>query len=132
MKLGTMFSDVTHSLFRAPATDPYPVDGHDVPESARGLLTWDPTKCTGCGLCAKDCPAFALEVIVLDRKAKRFVMNYDLGRCAFCGQCVETCRFGCLSMAEGDWELASANSAQFTQVWGNPDDIREALAMQSD
>ena len=131
MKLGTMFLDVARSLFRTPATEPYPFKKHVVPAHARGLLTWDPTRCTGCGQCAKDCPAFALEVIVLDRKAKRFVMNYDLGRCAYCGQCVETCRFRSLSMVESEWELASANSKEFAQTWGNPDDIREALAMQA-
>ncbi len=131
MKMGTMFSDVARSLFRTPATESYPLGGHDVPAQARGRLTWDPTKCTGCGLCAKDCPAFALEVIVLDRKAKRFVMNYDLDRCAYCGQCVETCRFGCLSMAESEWELATTDPTTFTQTLGNSDDVREALAMQS-
>ena len=68
---------------------------------------------------------------MLDRKAKRFVMNYDLDRCAYCGQCVETCRFDCLSMADGAWELATTDPTTFVQTMGNPDDIREALEMQS-
>ena len=35
MKMGTMFSDVARSLFRAPATESYPLGGHDVPAHAR-------------------------------------------------------------------------------------------------
>ena len=131
MKLGTMFSDIAQSIVRSPATEAYPAAGHDVPARARGMLRWDPAKCTGCSLCAKDCPAFALEVIVVDRKAKRVVMNYDVGKCAFCGQCVESCRFGCLSMEESLWELATADSSTFGQTMGSPDDIQAALAKSS-
>jgi ech hydrogenase subunit F len=129
MKIGTMLADIVRSFFRRPATGLYPINGHDVPDHARGLLSWDPTQCTGCGLCAKDCPAFALEVIVLDRKAKRFTMNYDLSRCAYCGQCVETCRFGCLSMAEGAWELAATDQVDFVHTLGKPYETSKDLAV---
>jgi formate hydrogenlyase subunit 6/NADH:ubiquinone oxidoreductase subunit I len=58
-------------------------------------------------------------------------MNYDLGRCAYCGQCVETCRFGCLSMAEGAWELATADQADFVHALGKPYETSKDLAVDA-
>ena len=40
----------------------------------RALLQFNPEKCTGCGVCVKDCPAEALELITLDKASKRFVL----------------------------------------------------------
>ena len=94
MKLTTMWKDALSSLFKPAATQRYPFVRREAPEHLRGQLHWDPSACTGCGLCAKDCPADALEVIVLDKKAKRFVMHYHVDRCTFCAQCVSSCRQG--------------------------------------
>lgn len=49
-------------------------------------------KCVGCGLCVRDCPAFALKLVRLDQKG--FRIEYDAARCAYCGQCALSCRRG--------------------------------------
>lgn len=128
MKLGAMRGDVLSALFRAPVTERYPFERHAAPEQLRGMLRWDGENCTGCGLCAKDCPAQAIEMIVLDRKAKRFVMHYQVDRCTFCAQCVASCRQDCLSMDDETWELAALGRSGFEITYGKPEDIAEALA----
>lgn len=110
---GTMFGDVSTSLFRPPATEPYPLERTEAPSHLRGLLHLKLEACTGCGLCAMDCPAQAIEVVMSDRKAKRFVVDYHVDRCTFCGQCLESCHQGALSMASDEWELAALDKVPF-------------------
>ena len=127
MKVGTMFSDVFRSLFQRPVTKQYPFVREDAPTRLRGHLKWNPEKCTGCGLCHKECPSNAVEVISIDKKAKRFVMRYNLDRCTFCAQCVTACRFDCIEMSSADWELASGSREPFTVFWGDDVDIEQVL-----
>jgi formate hydrogenlyase subunit 6/NADH:ubiquinone oxidoreductase subunit I len=129
MKISAMFGDVAQSFFQQPVTERYPFERRPAPERLRGKLTWDPAKCTGCALCSKDCPANAIELIVLDKKAKRFVMRYRVDRCTFCAQCVENCRFGCLQMAHEDWELAALSRKPLTVYYGREADIEAAQSV---
>ena len=123
MKLGTMITDVTQSFFRRPITQKYPFERFETPTRLRGHLHWNPEKCTGCGMCATDCPAGAIEMHVLDKKAKRFVMVYHVDRCTFCAQCVHTCNQDCLMMQKDIWELASLQREPFAVYYGDPNDI---------
>ena len=128
MKLGMMFTDVASSLFQRPATEKYPYKRYETPERLRAILVWDAEKCTGCGLCAMDCPAKAINMIVIDKKAKRFVMEYHVDRCTFCAQCVHSCRQGGLSMSNDRWELAALDKGPFTIYFGDPEDVETVLA----
>lgn len=128
MKIGTMLSDVSRSLFRRPVTEKYPFERQEAPERLRGRLFWDGERCTGCGLCAKDCPANAIEMIVLDRASKRFVLRYHIDRCTFCAQCVHSCRQGCLEMSNEVWELAALSKEPFDLYYGNEADVEHVLA----
>jgi formate hydrogenlyase subunit 6/NADH:ubiquinone oxidoreductase subunit I len=123
-----MLLDITKSLFRRPATEKYPFERHPAPERLRGRLFWDATKCTGCGLCAKDCPADAIKVIVLDRKAKRFVMEYHVDRCTYCAQCVHSCRQGCLTLSSDTWELSALCRDPFTLRFASDEADGEELS----
>jgi formate hydrogenlyase subunit 6/NADH:ubiquinone oxidoreductase subunit I len=128
MMIGTMFSDVVRSFFIKPATQLYPRERIHPAESYRGKLTFSPAACTGCGLCVKDCPAKAIELITLDRATKRFVMTYHMERCLYCGQCEVSCKFKCIDLAHDDWEHAALGKEEFTLYYGKPEDIRISLA----
>lgn len=132
MKIGTMLKDVVTSLFWKPATEKYPFERREAPEHFRGRLVWHSENCTGCGLCSMDCPANAIEMIVLDKKAKRFVMRYHVDRCMFCGQCVFSCRQNSLSMDSQLWELAGRDREGFVLYFGKDEDIREALEREAE
>ena len=127
MHIGVMLSDILASLFKKPVTEKYPYVRELVPERLRGELFWDPTKCTGCQLCVKDCPADALELIVLDKVNKRFVLRYNADKCIYCGQCVMNCRFKCLNMSNEQWELASTSREPFLVNYGRDEDVQFLL-----
>ncbi len=126
-KLGTMFGDVLRSLFRSPATELYPHVRKPSPDRLRGKLVWEPEKCAGCMLCVKDCPSDAIELIVLDKVNKKFVLRYHADRCTFCAQCVVSCRFDCLHMSSEMWELASTQKEPFTVYYGKDEDVNFLL-----
>ena len=128
MKIGTMIKDIGLAFIQRPVTERYPYTRRPAPESLRGRLSWDPEKCTGCELCAMDCPSGALELIVLDKKAKKFVLTYYVDRCAFCAQCVQSCRHGCLALSASEWELALLGKDAFTIYYGDDENVRQALA----
>jgi len=127
MKIGSMFGDILRSFFVKPVTLKYPLERSASPARLRGALIWNPEKCSGCGLCAKDCPSNALEVIILDRKAKKFVLRYNVDRCTFCAQCVQNCRFNCVQLSNDRWELAALTKDRFLQYQGSPENIDEYL-----
>ncbi len=129
-KLGTMLPDIAKSLFLQPATQNYPFVRQETVERLRGMLKWDPANCSGCGLCAMDCPANAIQVHMIDRKAKKFYITYHTDRCMFCGQCVVSCNKGSLQMSNEEWELASLDKDSFLIYFGEKPDDEQNLAGQ--
>ncbi len=131
MRIGMMLSDIAHSLFKRPATERYPYVRPANPPRLRSFLKWSQSSCTGCGLCAMDCPANAIHVAVIDRKAKKFVFSYRPDMCLFCGQCVETCRQGSLVMVNDQWELAALDKKPFEITLGDVDGLAQKLAAEA-
>jgi len=125
--IGLMVSDVLRAFFTKPITRQYPFERKEAPENFRGKLVWDLTKCTGCQLCIKDCPANAIELIVIDRATKRFVMRFHTDRCTFCSQCVINCRQKCLDLSDKEWELASLTRTPFTVYYGHDVDVNAVI-----
>jgi len=123
--IGSMMSDVIRSFFSKPVTQRYPFERKEAPEKFRGKLVWDLSKCTGCQLCIKYCPAGAIELVVLDRVNKRYVMRFHADRCTYCSQCTVNCRFKCLSLSSDDWELASLTKDSFTVYYGRNEDVNK-------
>lgn len=108
-------------------TQKYPFERRPTPARLRGALHFNPEKCTGCGMCIKDCPADAIELITLDKKNKQFVLRYHIDRCTFCAQCVRTCSYNCLEMSPEQWELAAGDRQPFTVLYGNESDVKTVL-----
>jgi formate hydrogenlyase subunit 6/NADH:ubiquinone oxidoreductase subunit I len=128
MNIATMLRDVLTSLVHAPVTENYPFERQPVPARLRGMVVFDPEQCIGCGLCTRDCPSGAIELFVLDRKAKRFVMHYRVDRCLFCAQCVNSCPRTGLSMSHDRWELAALCKEPFDIYYGADQDVQQVLA----
>lgn len=127
MKVGAMIGDIVQSLFKRPATVLYPFERSESTVNLRGKLHYDSEKCVGCQLCVKDCPADALELMVVDKVNKRFVMRYNIDRCTFCNQCVKSCKPACLSLSDEEWELAALTKEPFTVLYGKDEDVKVLL-----
>lgn len=131
MKKIGMLKDMIRSAFRQPVTELYPVERRPAAEDFRGMLHWNPEGCTGCALCVKDCPADAIELITIDKVAKRFVIRYHVDRCLFCSQCAYSCRFNCITLSNDEWELADLGRDNYTVLYGEPEDI-EQFSLESE
>lgn len=51
----------------------------------------DPTKCRGCSLCARNCPAGAITGVI------KSPYTIDQTKCVKCGACISKCNFGAIS-----------------------------------
>jgi formate hydrogenlyase subunit 6/NADH:ubiquinone oxidoreductase subunit I len=75
-------------MFKKPFTRQYPFVKVEAPEGYRGRHTFYPEKCISCGLCERDCPANAIELIEISGKR---MPHFYLDRCIFCYLCEEGC-----------------------------------------
>ncbi len=123
MRIGAMLGDISRSLFKKPVTEMYPFTRKPTPERLRGKLIFVPDKCTGCKICVRDCPANALELLVVDKATKRFVLRFHSDRCTYCAQCVFSCNFDAIALSHQDWELAALSKGSFSIPCGRPEDV---------
>ncbi len=65
--------------------------------SPLGRVTLEKARCTGCGLCALDCPTEAL-TIKLAETTESFRLLFEHKHCVACDRCVEVCPEKCLSV----------------------------------
>jgi formate hydrogenlyase subunit 6/NADH:ubiquinone oxidoreductase subunit I len=91
-----------------PCTLAYPFEKREMPKGNRGRHDYDEAKCTGCGMCSRVCPSFAIELKGLGPKCEGLKIN--LGACLFCQQCEESCPTGAIWLTTA-YELAVINKA---------------------
>jgi len=91
----SILSAIVDALIESPETVAYPYGPLDLPQGYRGAIVIDPDKCTGCGMCVRDCPAEGLKLVKKSRD--EFKLIHYPARCAYCGQCERSCRRGAIS-----------------------------------
>ena len=64
--------------------------------SPLGKVELDSSRCTGCGLCAVECPTKALLISSSEEEPDAFRIFFKHGNCVACGLCVEICPENCL------------------------------------
>lgn len=86
-------------VFRRKFTQQYPEERWSPPPSFRGrpvLVEQDGVeRCVACGLCARVCPALAIELQASESEywKERYPVKFEINmlRCIFCGFCEEVC-----------------------------------------
>jgi len=105
IKMPQMITEIVSAVFKKPSTRQYPFTSPKVPEGLRGRQIFHPERCISCGLCARDCPAEAIEMIEVSGKRMPLI---HLESCIFCYVCVENCPRNALT-GSTFYELASTN-----------------------
>jgi len=119
-------------VFRPKFTRQYPEERWNPPASFRGrpvLVEEDGVeRCVACGLCARVCPALAIEVQASETELpkERFPVKFEINmlRCIFCGFCEEACPEEAIIMSD-DYELVFRNTED--AIFG-----KEKLLMSTD
>lgn len=88
-----MLKTILASLFKTPATIPFPHAVRREPGPVRGKVVITLENCIFCGICGRCCPSGAIAV---DRQEKSWAI--DPFGCVQCGYCVESCPKKCLDM----------------------------------
>ncbi|RJS91806.1 4Fe-4S dicluster domain-containing protein [Candidatus Bathyarchaeota archaeon] len=105
IRMPQMIIEVVSAIFKRPFTRQYPFTRPKVPERLRGRQIFHPERCISCGLCARDCPAEAIEMVDVNGKKMPLI---HLESCIFCYVCVENCPRNALTESTF-YELASTS-----------------------
>jgi formate hydrogenlyase subunit 6/NADH:ubiquinone oxidoreductase subunit I len=105
--LSPMGKEAFSNIFKKAATREYPFVKATVALGFRGRQILDLSLCISCGLCSRDCPAKAIEMIELDGKKRPLFL---LDKCIFCYQCAESCPKNAIQSSEF-FELASTSKS---------------------
>jgi len=111
--LAHLLPELARTLFGGRVTVRFPFAPLELPACFRGKVVIRPESCAGCGLCARDCPAMALELRRESREQFRLIHHHD--RCAHCGQCEDSCRHGAITLVN-EFVPATAQRDTLTQI----------------
>jgi NADH-quinone oxidoreductase subunit I len=103
-------------MFKPKFTRQYPEERWEPQGSYRGrpvlVKEEDGERCVACGLCARICPALAIEVQAdeTDKIKERYPVKFEINmlRCIFCGFCEEVCPEEAIVMSK-DYEMIFAS-----------------------
>ena len=96
------------AFFSKPVTLVYPYRKVEIADRGQGLIRLrmtqlDPAavyKCTGCGICEKNCPQHCITVVKKEgeKQPETYMVNYGL--CMFCRICIDVCPFNALAQTQ--------------------------------
>ena len=112
-KLGKMLFQALSSLFKKPATSEYPKKRRSIHSSIAGMVSFEQSKCIGCQICVRNCPANAVKITKVPDKEKVFSCEMSLANCIFCSQCVLSCPKKALHTTD-NFELAQIDKSKLT------------------
>ncbi|MCS7386178.1 MAG: ferredoxin [Candidatus Methanomethylicota archaeon] len=104
-----MIREIWRNFPKRPATLKYPFERLEPSERYRGKHHFDPKLCVGCGLCARDCPAKAIEMVTFSDGKRRPVFYLD--RCIFCAVCERICPRNAIKLTKF-YELATYDKSE--------------------
>jgi formate hydrogenlyase subunit 6/NADH:ubiquinone oxidoreductase subunit I len=113
------------TLFTRPITVRYPFAALELPPYFRGRVVINIDLCRGCGLCVRDCPAFALELeresdtLSPSKGRDQFRLIHYPDRCAYCGQCQDVCRYEAIWLTS-EFMPAAADRDALREEFGLP------------
>jgi formate hydrogenlyase subunit 6/NADH:ubiquinone oxidoreductase subunit I len=81
LRIPQIFKSTVSCFFTKPATTMYPYVKPQLPDNFRGQPIFDIRLCVGCGLCGKECPSRAIEMVEFDGKKRP---QFRLDKCIFC------------------------------------------------
>lgn len=111
--LAYLLPEIGRTLVSGPETGDFPFAPPEISDDYRGRIDVDPETCRGCGLCARDCPANALEVRRTGKGSYQLI--YYPERCAYCGQCETSCNFGAVIQTK-EYTAATTDPASLAIV----------------
>ena len=96
------------AFFSKPVTLVYPYRKVEIADRGQGLIRLRMTqlepetvyKCTGCGICEKNCPQHCITVVKKEgeKQPETYIVNYGL--CMFCRICIDVCPFNALQQTQ--------------------------------
>ena len=111
VKISPIFKKVMTFVFVKPATAGYPFQKPELHDNFRGQMLLDASLCIGCGVCSRDCPGGAIEMVEFYNGKKR--PQFRLDKCIFCYQCAESCPKKAIKNST-IYELASCDKTSLT------------------
>ena len=107
--------EVLKNIFKKASTKGYPFKDLEPFERFRGKISFDKSKCIGCGLCRLYCPGGCIKLTwkkskiivkgVEHQKIIHPINEIDISKCLSCGMCVEVCPVKCIWFTK-EFELA--------------------------
>jgi formate hydrogenlyase subunit 6/NADH:ubiquinone oxidoreductase subunit I len=107
------------ALIKGPYTSKFPKVPAVVPEHFRGVPTYVPEECVGCGACGQVCPAGAITIVDEYREDKKRMVRRierNWGNCIMCSQCFVYCITKKGIVLDKDFDKSTTDPADFVDT----------------
>ena len=96
-------------LFSKSSCAMYPAVPSEAADGYRGRISYDPTKCIGCGMCERVCAGGAItRTVEKCEEGDRITLSFDLGSCTFCNTCHDFCAPKAITLTK-DYHMIGVN-----------------------